>query len=256
MIETLARTRFVSHAGLAYEDRGDGRPVVLVHGWCLSGRMWTYLAERLAHGHRVVVPDLPGFGASAGLEGSSDLDVYGDQLAALLEELDLQDAVVVGFAFGAAVGMSAAARHPARLGGLVSIGVPSAAHAAYDRMPRAIRRDWPEFSRRSAAAICAREHSAATLAWLAEMFAATPIHVALATVELLARFEPAELAPSVRVPALLVHGAEDAIVPVGVSQACADALAEARLKVVEGSGHLVVLDDKERLADIVSDFLE
>jgi non-heme chloroperoxidase len=248
MTERAVRT---SARGVVYSDRGSGPPVVLVHGWCLNRRLWMYQEAALIATRRVICLDLPGFGDSAGLAGPYDLQRYGAELAAFLEELDLGDPTVCGFAFGAGVAMAAVADHGVRPAELVLIGVPSAATAAYDRMPRAMRRDWPEFARRSASAICKQPQSEATLAWLAAMFGATPLPVALETVDLLGAFEPLPIAPRIEVPTVLVHGADDDVVPVSVSQACADAMPRARLEVVAESGHLVVLDQKERLSELL-----
>ena len=104
---------------------------------------------------------------------------------------------------------------------LVLVGVPSASTAAYEKMPRAMRRDWPLFAERSAAAICRGEHSTATLAWLGAMFGGTALPVALETVAVLGAFEPAEVAAQVAAPTLFVHGERDDVVPLRVSQECA-----------------------------------
>jgi pimeloyl-ACP methyl ester carboxylesterase len=250
-----AQVRFTSGRGLSYERRGSGSPVVLLHGWCLNGRLWTYVAEALQSDHDVVVSDQAGFGRSDHLDGPYDLDGYASDVLALLDELELADAALVGFAFGAAVAMAAAVHDDRRIGGLVSIGVPSAGHSPYDKMPRAMRRDWPEFACLSARAICKREQSDATLDWLARMFRATPLPVALATVGLLGAFDPVELAADVEVPTLYLHGDEDDIVPVSVSRACADLSPQGRLAVIEGSGHLVVLDRSQALLEHLGAFI-
>jgi pimeloyl-ACP methyl ester carboxylesterase len=210
-----------------------------------------YQEVALLERFRVICPDLPGFGDSADLAGPYDLQRYGAELAALLNELGEPQPLICGFAFGAVVAMAAVVEHGARPGQLVLMGVPSAATAAYDRMARAIRRDWPEFARRSAGAICKQPQSEATLGWLAAMFGATSLPVALETVALLGAFEPLPLAPAVDVPTLLVHGADDDVVPVSVARACAEALPHGRLEVVSDSGHLVLLDQRERVTDVL-----
>lgn len=240
-----------SSRGIVYSDRGEGPTVVLLHGWCLNRRVWMYQEEALTGTHRVICPDLPGFGDSAALAGPYDLQRYGVELAVFLAEVGGGQRLIAGFALGAAVAMAAIANQGVRPEKLLLVGVPSAATAPYDRMPRAMRRDWPEFARRSALAICKQPQSEATLGWLGSMFCATPFPVALATVALLGVFEPIALAPRVGGPTVLVHGADDDVVPVSVSQACADAMPNARLEVVGDSGHLVLLDQKERLTDLL-----
>src|SRR3954468_21379603 len=110
---------------------GDGPPVVAVPGWCLDRRMWMYLEESLVDtGHEVLLPDLAGFGQSGALSGPYTLERHGADVADLLDETDLHDVVLVGFAFGAGVLMHLPRWD--RVRGLVLIGSPSARHAAYD----------------------------------------------------------------------------------------------------------------------------
>src|SRR5438132_7364625 len=123
--------------GVAYRTLGSGRPIVLLHGWCLDRRMWMYQEEALAATHRVVSPDLPGFGMSSGLAGPYTLARYCDELAAFLDELGVQGATVCGFAFGAMVAMATAAAGKGQgIGRIVAVGVPSASTAPYARMPK------------------------------------------------------------------------------------------------------------------------
>jgi pimeloyl-ACP methyl ester carboxylesterase len=247
--------RGATASGTVYERRGAGQAVVLLHGWCLNGRLWTYEEEQLAGSCDVVVPDLPGFGRSDGLDGPFDLDRYRASVSELLTELDLSNAVLVGFAFGALVAMAVAAEDDSRVAGVVLIGVPSGSRFAYEKMPRAMRRDWPLFAQRSATAICKQPHSDATLEWLGRMFGATPLPVAIEVNGLLGSTEPAEMAPDVRVPALFVHGAQDDVVPVDVAEECAALMPAARVERVDDCGHLVVLDQKERFHELVDGFL-
>ena len=87
-----------------YEDTGgDGRPVVLIHGWPLSGASWSEQVPALtAAGHRVITYDRRGFGQSGkpGADSGYDYDTLTGDLDALLRELDLQDVSLVGFSMG------------------------------------------------------------------------------------------------------------------------------------------------------------
>lgn len=86
---------------LHYEDHGSGRPVVLIHGWPLSGRSWEAQVQPLVDaGHRVVTYDRRGFGQSSQPGEGYDYDTFAADLAALMEHLDLRDATLVGFSMG------------------------------------------------------------------------------------------------------------------------------------------------------------
>ncbi len=86
---------------LYYEDLGVGAPVVLVHGWPLSGRSWENQVPALIEaGHRVITYDRRGFGASSQPWGGYDYDTLAADLDALLVHLDLREVTLVGFSMG------------------------------------------------------------------------------------------------------------------------------------------------------------
>jgi non-heme chloroperoxidase len=84
-----------------YEDHGAGQPVVLIHGYPLSGRGWDkQVPALLAAGYRVITYDRRGFGQSSQPTAGYDYDTFAADLSALLEHLDLRDAVLVGHSMG------------------------------------------------------------------------------------------------------------------------------------------------------------
>ena len=84
-----------------YEDHGDGQPVVLIHGYPLSGRGWDkQVPALLAAGHRVITYDRRGFGQSSQPTTGYDYETFAADLAALVEHLDLREAVLVGHSMG------------------------------------------------------------------------------------------------------------------------------------------------------------
>ena len=86
---------------LHYEDYGSGKPVVLIHGWPLSGRSWEAQVPALvAAGHRVIAYDRRGFGGSSQPWSGYDYDTFAADLNELMTQLDLQHATLVGFSMG------------------------------------------------------------------------------------------------------------------------------------------------------------
>jgi pimeloyl-ACP methyl ester carboxylesterase len=84
-----------------YEDHGAGQPVVLIHGYPLSGRAWdTQVPVLLAAGHRVITYDRRGFGQSSQPVVGYDYDTFAADLDRLLEHLDVREAVLVGHSMG------------------------------------------------------------------------------------------------------------------------------------------------------------
>lgn len=86
---------------LYYTDQGSGQPVVLIHGFPLNGESWgKQQAALLDAGYRVIAYDRRGFGASSKTGSGYDYDTFAADLHALMEDLDLKDAVLVGFSMG------------------------------------------------------------------------------------------------------------------------------------------------------------
>jgi non-heme chloroperoxidase len=98
---------------LYYEDHGTGKPVVLIHGWPLSGRSWEKQVPALVEaGHRVITYDRRGFGASSKPWNGYDYDTLTRDLDRLMTKLDLRDVTLVGFSMGG----GEVARYPAAFG--------------------------------------------------------------------------------------------------------------------------------------------
>src|SRR5215467_5639407 len=116
----------VDGVGIEYEVTGEGRPVVLLHGFPDSGRLWRHQVPALANaGFQVIVPDLRGYGKSdkpEAVEAYSLLSLAGDVLA-VLDSLGIDRAHVVGHDWGAAVAWGLAALAPDRVDHLVTLSV-------------------------------------------------------------------------------------------------------------------------------------
>ena len=102
MAEVVARSGLLKDTKVHVEDSGgSGRPVVLIHGWPLSGASWSEQTPVLtAAGYRVVAYDRRGFGQSDKPSGGYDYDSLADDLEGVLSELDLNDVTLVGFSMG------------------------------------------------------------------------------------------------------------------------------------------------------------
>jgi non-heme chloroperoxidase len=87
--------------GIFYKDWGTGQPVVFSHGWPLNADAWDDQAYFVAsHGYRAIAHDRRGHGRSGQAWDGNDMDTYADDLAELIEALDLHDAVLVGHSTG------------------------------------------------------------------------------------------------------------------------------------------------------------
>jgi pimeloyl-ACP methyl ester carboxylesterase len=116
---------------LYYETRGEGPPLVLLHGAYMNADMMAPLAERLAASRQVIVPELQAHGRTADVDRPLTYESMGDDVAALIEHLGHEQADVAGYSMGGGAALQAAIRHPERVRRLV---VASAGYR-YDAMP-------------------------------------------------------------------------------------------------------------------------
>jgi non-heme chloroperoxidase len=261
---------------LHYTDTGgDGRPVVLIHGWPLSGRSWADQEGALIEaGYRVVAYDRRGFGDSDKPESGYDYDTFAADLAGLLDGLDLTDVTLVGFSMGGGEVARYLGTHGSRRvrsavlagavppyllktddnpdGGLADDDVQGMIDGA--RSDRAGFLDGfttnffsvdgelkvTEEQRQQALAL-QQPASDAALVGCIDAFGRTDFRGDL---------------PKIDVPTLVIHGDSDAIVPLEVSgQRSAESIPDATLVVVEGAPHGFNVSHRDEFNAALLDFL-
>ncbi len=246
---------------------GDaGMPVLLLHGLAASGRVWGGAFDRLGAGHRLLVPDLLGFGGSPWPPSGYTLEDHVAAVVAAMGEAGVDDApaVVAGHSFGALVALALARHHPRLVGALLLVSPPVYRSAAEARTATRRALTWTErtfctdtpSSRRLCRAMCMRRP------WLARRVATTyrpelPTAVALDGVrhtwesysqsyaELVeARARPEWLVEA-GVPVRLLTGSTDPLPDLGLLEELAGHPRVA-LEVVAGGDHLVPLSHPGR----------
>jgi pimeloyl-ACP methyl ester carboxylesterase len=225
-----------------YRVAGAGPATVLVHGLAGSWRWWDPVAAPLAERLRLYAVDLPGFGSSAGRRF-----VLGDApsyVRALLEEIGLERAHLVGHSLGGAVCARVAALWPERVDRLVlaaPAGLLERRHAAQYALPlaAAVRHLRPEFLR----------------VVVGDSLRAGAVTLYRAATQLLGDDAlRAELA-RIEAPTLLVWGERDPLVPVALAREYERAIPETRLVVLGDTGHVAMAERPREFADAVCDWL-
>lgn len=255
---------------LHVEDRGTGRPVLLLHGWAMAGGLLAPLAERLSARRRTIRYDLRGHGASAPA-ASATLDDHAGDLAEAMEALSLDGALVVAWSLGAQVLLRALADVGRRVAGAVLVGATprfTVGDGWTEGLParqvevlaQRFRRDPARTRARFLADLLApAEREALGTARLAALDAATPLPdlaAALAGLDILATTDLRPGLATLDRPVLLLHGDADPICPVGAARAMAAAIPGASLSIVAGAGHAPFLTRAEELAAAILAFDE
>ena len=219
-------------------------PLVMVHGWGVSGRYMMPLARRLAATRSVYVPDLPGHGHSAHPRRALDVTALADVLLAAMDALHVDRPAMVGNSMGCQIIIDLAARQPDRVDRAVLVG-PTLDDDARSVTRHAMRlfADIP-FERVTLVPVVAWDY--------------LRMGPRLLYQELRHMLDDREMekARHVRAPCLIVRGARDAVVPCAWAQQVADALRAGEAREVKGWGHALNFSAPDELLKVVGEFLD
>ncbi len=229
---------------IGYEQRGSGSPVVLLHPFPFSRAIWSGLTEVLATRHRVITVDARGFGESRLGDEGYTVDDLADDLAALLAELGIARAAVLGMSMGGYTALAFAIRHPSRLAALVLADTRAAADSAETRKAR----DGAIGRIRATGAAPYLDGSLARLlspAASPELVSFLRARAETRATSLIAGIEALRDRPdrtnelgAIRVPTLAIRGSADQVTPAADMQQMAGAIAGATFATIPGAGHL------------------
>jgi pimeloyl-ACP methyl ester carboxylesterase len=264
---------------IAYLEAGDGPPLLLIHGIAEAAWAWEAIIPTLAETHRVIAPDLLGHGRSAKPRGDYSLGNQATLMRDLMISLDIDHATLIGHSLGGGITMQFAYQYPERCermvlvasGGLGqdvtfvlrSLGLPGAdlvaplvlSTAARDAMQGLAR--W--LGRRGVRAGAGqramwRSYSGLTDPATRTAFIATVRAVIDQRGQRVSAIERLYLAETM--PTMLLWGKNDRIIPVSHAIAAHDEMPGSRLEIVDGAGHFVALEQPERVAELILDFLD
>ncbi len=259
----------LSSDGTRIDVRVDGtgaRTVVLIAGFPLSREIWNLTAQRLAHAHRVVLPDLRGMGASAVADGPYLMETLAGDIAAVLDALDVEHATLVGHSLGGYVALAFARMFVERLDALALVCSRLAADAPEQARNREMLAQQLEREKTVAALVCAyaerllsnatkTEHREIVESVRAFIGRTDPRSAAAMLRGMALRSPSDDIAPELALPVLVLAGGCDAVVRLEESKAIAAAFAHAVLAIAERSGHLPMLEEPERTVSLLEDWL-
>lgn len=257
-------TVVVDGAALAYGDRGQGIPLVLLHAFPLDSRMWLPQCGALTPQCRCITPDARGFGSSdAG--GPHTMDRYADDVVAILDALRIDRAVIGGLSLGGYVAFSLWRRHRHRIRALILADTRAEADTDEVRARRAelaalalgkgpdavAARQLPGLVGRTT-----REHNPDLYDSIHGMMLGASVEGIVGTLQAMAaREDSTALLGEVEVPTLVICGDEDAITPLKGMRAMAERIGPSRFEVIAGAGHLSSMERPAAFNHVVSEFL-
>lgn len=261
-------------AKIYYEDRGDGRPILLVHGWMCSSKFWQKNIPELAKKFRVVAIDLRGHGNSSKILSGHTVRQYGRDVRQVIEHLGLENTVLVGWSLGGAVVLSYCQQYTSdsrltALGLIDSCPFPFSAaewnnHALrdynLDRMhltfaiytadPRKFASDFRDRMLR-------QKLPAAETDWVIGEMMKTPPWIAEAIYSDFVMSDLAKTLPMMQVPVVILAG-NSGVFPNGIAMgnALAGRAAHGTFIPFEDAGHMLFYEQPQKFNAALADFIK
>jgi 3-oxoadipate enol-lactonase len=250
---------------MAYTDVGLGRPIVLIHGYPFNRSLWSEQVAALSNRYRFIVPDLRGFGESDASEGTATMNRMAQDVARLLDHLEISRAVIAGLSMGGYVALAFYKQFPSRVRALILADTRAQADTEEAKQTRAQQAEkaLSEGMAGIADAMLPKLLTPETVSKRPEvvkrvrdmMLKTKPEGAAAALFGMAEREDLMELLPRITSQTLIVVGAEDAITPVADSEKMHHGIAGSRLVVLENAGHVSNLERTGQFNEALMDFL-
>lgn len=242
--------------------RGAGEPVLLVHGFPLTGAMWLPAMEHLPTGFTYIVPDLRGHGESTATDSWTMADLA-DDLAAVLDELEERRRVVlVGLSMGGYVAMEFCRRYEACVRALALVDTraeadtPAAAEVRFSTAAKVLAEGTAVVANAMAEKLFAPSTPAPLRDyWKHVMLETSSAGMAGSLRAMAGRVDSFPTLRRLRIPVLIVVGAQDVITPPDCAQAMHEAVPQSQLHVMPNVGHMAPVEAPREFAAILGSFL-
>jgi non-heme chloroperoxidase len=261
-VETRDGTR------IYWVEHGQGRPLLFINSWAMTTRMWDYqIAVFADQGFRCIAYDRRGHGRSDEPAEGYDYDTFADDLAAVIEALDLKGVTLIGHSMAGGEIVRYLARHgEARIAGAVLLAPTTPfllksednpnglARENFEAVRNEWKRDFPKWVADNTAPFFTPETSQALMKWAIDIMLGVSLPVAIAVNRTVTEADFRAEMKNIAIPMLILHGDKDVSAPVETTgQASAALLPKCELKVYEGAPHGLMYTHMERVhADILS----
>lgn len=255
---------------LFYEDVGEGRPVVLVHGWSASHEFFEPQITALSDSYRVIGVDLRGHGKSAKPAGDYGYDTYSKDLEYLMSELDVEDAALIGWSMGGGVVTRYAGAFGDHISQLGLVGPAAPKFLQDEEYPHGLPEDQvrplleeeknnrPDYRHTVYETAVHQEVDDATHQWFWELSMQTPRWTGIPSFEALLEEDMTDDARQIDIPTRIFQGDQDAFCPESGAHHLAELIGEstADVTVYEDVGHTPMWEVEEQFNDDLKAFLD
>lgn len=259
----------VNGINLNYDDIGnkDALPIVLVHGFPFSSEMWKGQMQMLQEKNlRIITYDLRGHGNSGAGDGQYTIELFVDDLIALMDHLNITKTILCGFSMGGYVALRAIERNPERFSALILCDTVSAADSNEAKLRRAAsikaikEKGVGPFAEGFLKAVFAPQSFSARADALDEMRkiiqSNSAVGICGALLAMAGRTDTTEALGKIRVPTLVIVGEHDSVTPLASAQIMNNKIPNSKLQVIGGAAHMSNMENPAAFNECVARFLD
>ncbi|MFN2214985.1 MAG: alpha/beta fold hydrolase [Anaerolineales bacterium] len=256
----------IGNLQLNVEDRGSGRPLLLIHGFPLNLEMWRPQIESLSTKQRIIAIDLRGHGLSPSTPGPYPMRLLAEDCAALIKALEVdQPLVVCGFSMGGYISFSLYRHHPDLFSGLILASTRAGADTDQGKTNRGqaiakVRQQGihPVIESMLPALVAPktyRENHELVQQVTGIMEQTSPEGMISALQGMMERPDSTGMLGEINVPTLIVHALDDQIISISDSEAMHTGIPNSQLEIIPEAGHLLNLEQEKKFNEIVTNFI-
>ena len=257
----------VNNVDLGYDDHGIGQPVIFLHAFPLNRTMWEGQMTALLNEQqfRLVALDWRGFGESELNTDVSTMEMFADDLAALMDALGMDSAILCGLSMGGYAAFAFLRKHPQRVKALVLADTRPGADSEESKTNRESLAQLAEAEGTEAVAnlqvprilseYTRQQHPEVEIRVRRMIDAATPAGIAAAARGMAQRSDASDILTRIACPTLVVVGEQDALTTPDIAQEYASSIPGAQVAVIPNAGHLSNLEQPEAFFDVLRNFL-
>ncbi|PYS67916.1 MAG: alpha/beta hydrolase [Acidobacteria bacterium] len=255
----------VNNIQIAFDDTGSGSPVILLHGFPFNRTLWNEQVTALSDAHRVITPDLRGFGASDVTDSPANMADMAQDVAALMDSLGIERAVIGGLSMGGYVVLAFYKLFPKRVTALVladtrpqadseeakAIRAKQAKEAISEGMAGIANSMLPKLF--APASVTNKPQAVQRVREM--MMTTKPAGAAAALMGMAAREDHTETLVQISVPTLILVGREDPITPLSDSENMHQQIAGSELVVIDNASHVSNVEQADEFNSHLESFL-
>jgi pimeloyl-ACP methyl ester carboxylesterase len=237
-----------------YEEYGEGKPFVLIHGAQGTIEGFDGMVKTLRTKYRVITPSLPGRSGSESMNGEVTIERYADHVARLLPKINIKRAIIGGSSMGGLVSLSFCFDHPDMTLAIVLIDTPAKIRID-ERVVRLFEDDYEGTTRLAASLGYSKKTPKEVIEAALKYNMECPKNATIEDLRATGKFDPRGRLKEISVPTLIIGGKEDILTPKPMSDILSKGIKGSEVKIIEGAGHSSIIEKPKEISEEIMEFL-